>query len=273
MKILAMIHGRSPSGIHPPSLGRTLPPATPIPSRVWRFSTCAGALRTLRPRAASTTRPLRWKATQLAAVRPAAKTTAAGAPCSIARRDRPRLRDAWALRSVQPARAPNPDRALGARPAKKAARNVKGQVTLNMGAPKWPPNPPAFGAPRQKPWRSSKPPRRSRGAPRLRQLVRGESAAQRVLGDHARLDELHEVVRPARLPANARELPSAERLAADAGAGGGAVDIEVADAKRLPRACQPHRAPGEDAPRQRVVQACRDRQRLLERRGRHAGEH
>jgi len=40
------------------------------------------------------------------------------------------LRDAWALRSVQPERAPNPDRALGARPAKKVARPVKGQLAL-----------------------------------------------------------------------------------------------------------------------------------------------
>src|SRR6267143_5079805 len=130
MKILAMIHCRTPSGIHPPSLGRTVPPANPIPIRVWRFSTCAGALRTLRPRAASTTRPLRWKATQLAAVRPAAKTTAAGVPCSIARRDRPRLRDAWALRSVQPERAPNPDRALRRAVREKVARTVRGQLAL-----------------------------------------------------------------------------------------------------------------------------------------------
>jgi len=106
MIIIAMIHWRSPSGIHLPSLGRTVPPASPIPIRVWRFSTYAGAPRTLRPRAASTTRPLRWKAIQLAAVRPAAKTTAAGAPCSIARRDRRRSREAWALRSVRPERAP-----------------------------------------------------------------------------------------------------------------------------------------------------------------------
>src|SRR5947199_7028147 len=175
MKFFAMIPRRSSSGIHPPSLGRTVPPANPIPIRVWRFSTCAGALRTLRPRAASTTRPLRWKATQLAAVRPAAKTTAAGAPCSIARRDRPRLRDAWALRSVRPERAPDPVARFGARPRTWGLRTVRGRL-----APKWPPR-----------------------LSMLRQFVRGESPAQRVLGDHARLDELHEVVRTTRLPAYA----------------------------------------------------------------------
>jgi len=106
MIIIAMIHWRSPSGIHPPSLGRTVPPASPILIRVWRFSTCAGALRTRQPRAASTTRSSRWKAIQPAAVRPAAKTIAAGAPCSIARRDRPRWCDAWPLRFVRPERAP-----------------------------------------------------------------------------------------------------------------------------------------------------------------------
>src|SRR5207244_5702727 len=144
--------------------------ANPIPIRVWRFSTCAGALRTLRPRAASTTRPLRWKATQLAAVRPAAKTTAAGAPCSIARRDRPRLRDAWALRSVQPARAPNPDRALRRAPREKGARTVKGQLALRdiEGRPGFPGAPPSVrgkGGPSRPPlFNESVRWRRTRGA-------------------------------------------------------------------------------------------------------------
>src|SRR5207244_6893604 len=196
--------------------------------RVWRFATCAGALRTLRPRAASTTRPSRWKATQLAVVRPAAKTTAAGAPCSIARRDRPRLRDAWALRFVRPERAPNPDRALRRAVREKGRSARSGDDSLLQGIegrhgfPGAPRTCGGVGA-------MSRPPRSTS------QFVRGETAAQRDLGGHARVHELPEVVRSARLPADTRELPSAEGLAADAGAGGGAVDVEVADAKRLPR--------------------------------------
>ena len=50
-----------------------------------------------------------------------------------------------------------------------------------------------------------------------------------VLADDDRLDEVQEVVGPARLGAVAGEPVAAERLAADHRAGGAAVDVEVAD--------------------------------------------
>src|SRR5205823_761604 len=50
----------------------------------------------------------------------------------------------WALR-----------RARRARRAGRGRARVLSRVPLKWGAPKWPPNPPAFGVPRQKPWRSS----------------------------------------------------------------------------------------------------------------------
>ena len=55
-----------------------------------------------------------------------------------------------------------------------------------------------------------------------------EAAAHRVFADRARLKELQQVVGPAGLVADATELEAAERVPADDGAGGLAVDVQVA---------------------------------------------
>src|SRR5438093_302278 len=102
-------------------------------------------------------------------------TPARGGACALARAGARRARRGWAVRSVRPERAPDPVARFGARPRTGGLRTVRGRL-----APKWPPSPSM-----------------------LRQFVRGESPAQRVLGDHARFDELHEVVRTTRLPADA----------------------------------------------------------------------
>src|SRR5688572_21116552 len=60
-----------------------------------------------------------------------------------------------------------------------------------------------------------------------------QSVAHRVLGDHVGLDEVQQVVRPARLRARAGEPVAAERLAPDHRASDGAVDVEVADRRAL----------------------------------------
>ena len=60
---------------------------------------------------------------------------------------------------------------------------------------------------------------------------RGEAAPHGVLGDSPRQHELQQVIRAARLGADARQLEAAERLPVDQGAGDLAVDVQVADAE------------------------------------------
>src|SRR5204862_7845668 len=125
----------------------------------------------------------------------------------------------------------SPTRALR-RAARETGSARRGNASLRTWGPRNGPQPPNARAAPEEPV-----------APLdLHEFVRGEAAAQRVLGDHARLDELHEVIRAAGLPADARQLASPERLATDARAGGGAVDIEVADAKGRARPGESHRA-------------------------------
>ena len=68
-------------------------------------------------------------------------------------------------------------------------------------------------------------------------LLGGEALAHGVLADRARLDELEQVVGAAGLRADARQAEAAERLASDDGAGGAAVQVDVARrGVRWPRA-------------------------------------
>ena len=65
-------------------------------------------------------------------------------------------------------------------------------------------------------------------ASRAADALRREAAPHRVLRDRARLQELQQVVGPARLVADAGQRQAAEGVAADDGAGGLAVDVKVA---------------------------------------------
>src|SRR5262249_59322490 len=72
-------------------------------------------------------------------------------------------------------------------------------------------------------------------------LQRGETLAEGVLGHHAGLHELQEIVGAARLGADTREAMAAERLPADSCPRAGAVHVQVAGPELLPSATDARR--------------------------------
>ena len=93
---------------------------------------------------------------------------------------------------------------------------------------------------------------------------RREPAPHRVLRDRSRQHELQQIIRPARLRADARQLEAAERLAIDQRAGDLAVDVKVADAEAPLDGLDVARAAREEAARQRVLRAVGDFQGMLQ---------
>src|SRR5450756_2128385 len=108
----------------------------------------------------------------------------------------------------------------------------------------------------------------------LKELVgRREPAAHRVLRRHARLEELQQVVRPARLRADAAHLEAAERLALDERSGDAAVDVEIADAVIAQEPLEGSRAAADEAAGEGVLDAVGDGQRLVYVGGLQDGDH
>src|SRR5437879_8451534 len=106
--------------------------------------------------------------------------------------------------------------------------------------------------------------RSARPFDQARSLDRREALADRVLGHRTRLDELQEVVRAARLRADAREAVAAEGLAADARPGDGAVHVEVPGAEFVRGTPDVHRRAREEAAREGVGRVVREREGVLE---------
>ena len=70
---------------------------------------------------------------------------------------------------------------------------------------------------------------------------------QRVLADGPGFEELLHVVGTAGLPSRSRRLQTAERVTPDDGAGGAAVQIQIADPQFAPRLFEVGRGAREDA--------------------------
>jgi hydroxymethylpyrimidine pyrophosphatase-like HAD family hydrolase len=90
--------------------------------------------------------------------------------------------------------------------------------------------------------------------------VGGEAAAERVLRDRPRQHELEQIVRPACLRADARQLEAAERLAVHQRPRDLAIDVQVADAELALHPRDVLRAARVQAARQRVFRSVGDLQ-------------
>src|SRR5690349_15133761 len=92
-----------------------------------------------------------------------------------------------------------------------------------------------------------------------------KAAAHRILRNRARFEELQQVVRPASLIAGAAETQAAERVPSHHGAGGLAIDVQVAGTKRLPRPLDVARVARVNAAGQRILGIEGQLERLFER--------